>query len=251
MFRKDLFITGEYYHIYNRGIDKRIIFKLKRDYERFMILLYLANSNDSFRLDDILNKQHKTFSEILVLDKGESLVSIGAWCLMSNHFHLLVRQEVDGGITKFMRKLGVGYSMFFNIKYQRTGSLFGGLFKSKLIGVDDNYMRQLFGYIHINPVEIEFPEWKNKINKSSVNMKKFLESYRYSSYLDYVDEDRIEKNIIARENFPDYFHDTQSFKDFIENYFSNSQASSQERFLRTLANLSCRNESTTGDRFLF
>jgi len=52
MLRKDPFVTGEYYHIYNRGIDKRIIFKLKRDYERFMILLYLANSNDSFRLDD-------------------------------------------------------------------------------------------------------------------------------------------------------------------------------------------------------
>ncbi|OGI76059.1 hypothetical protein A3C67_00540 [Candidatus Nomurabacteria bacterium RIFCSPHIGHO2_02_FULL_42_19] len=219
MLRKDPFITDEYYHIYNRGIDKRIIFKSKRDYERFITLLYLANSNDSFRLDDILNKQHKTFSEILVLDKGEPLISIGAWCLMTNHFHLLIRQKVDGGITKFMRKLGVGYSMFFNIKYQRTGALFGGLFKSKLIGINDNYMRQLLGYIHINPLEIEFPEWKDKINKSSVNMKKFLKSYRYSSYPDYIGEDRVEKNIIRTENFPDYFQDVQSFGDFVENYF--------------------------------
>ena len=221
MLRKDPFITGEYYHIYNRGIDKRIIFKSKKDYERFMMLLYLANSDDSFRLDNILNKQYKTFSEVLVLDKDEPLVSIGAWCLMTNHFHLLIRQEVDGGVTKFMRKLGVGYSMFFNIKYQRKGALFGGLFKSKLIGVDDNYMRQLFGYIHINPLEIEFPEWKDKINKSSVNinMKKFLESYQYSSYLDYIGEDRIEKNIINPKNFPDYFQNSQSFQDFIENYF--------------------------------
>ena len=221
MLRKDPFVTGEYYHIYNRGIDKRIIFKSKKDYERFIMLLYLANSDDSFRLDNILNKQYKTFSEVLVLDKDEPLVSIGAWCLMTNHFHLLIRQEVDGGVTKFMRKLGVGYSMFFNIKYQRKGALFGGLFKSKLIGVDDNYMRQLFGYIHINPLEIEFPEWKDKINKSSVNinMKKFLESYQYSSYLDYIGEDRIEKNIINPKNFPDYFQNSQSFQDFIENYF--------------------------------
>ena len=221
MLRKDPFVTGEYYHIYNRGIDKRIIFKSKKDYERFIMLLYLANSDDSFRLDNILNKQHKTFGEALVLDKDEPLVSIGAWCLMTNHFHLLIRQEVDGGVTKFMRKLGVGYSMFFNIKYQRKGALFGGLFKSKLIGVDDNYMRQLFGYIHINPLEIEFPEWKDKINKSSVNinMKKFLESYQYSSYLDYIGEDRIEKNIINPKNFPDYFQNSQSFQDFIENYF--------------------------------
>ena len=219
MLRKDPFITGEYYHIYNRGIDKRVIFKSKKDYERFMTLLYIANSNDSFRLDGILNRQHKIFSEILMLDKGKPLVSIGAWCLMTNHFHLLLRQEVDGGITKFMRKLGVGYSMFFNIKYQRKGALFGGLFKSKLIGVNDNYMIQLFGYIHINPLGIEFPEWKDQINKSVVNMRKFLKSYRYSSYLDYIGEDRVEKNIIRTESFPDYFQGVQSFENFIENYF--------------------------------
>src|SRR3989344_1856011 len=123
MLRKDPFVTGEYYHIYNRGIDKRIIFKLQRDYERFIMLLYLANSKESFRLDDLLNKFNKTFDEILVVDRGTPIVSIGAWCLMTNHFHLLIKQEVDGGITKFMRKLGVGYSMFFNIKYQRKGAL--------------------------------------------------------------------------------------------------------------------------------
>ena len=219
MLRKDPFVTGEYYHIYNRGIDKRVIFKLKRDYERFIILLYLANSQESFRLDDLLNKQHKTFDEILVLDKGKPLVSIGAWCLMTNHFHLMVRQEVDGGITKFMKKLGTGYSMFFNIKYQRKGALFGGLFKSKLIGVDDNYMKQLFVYIHLNSLEIEFPDWGKEINKSSSDMKKFLESYKYSSYLDYIGNDRIEKNILNKKNFPDYFEEENSFKDFVEGYF--------------------------------
>jgi len=220
MLRKDPFITGEYYHLYNRGIDKRIIFKSKRDYERFVILLYLANSSDSFRLDDILNKQNKTFGEVLILDKGRPLVSIGAWCLMINHFHLLVRQEVDGGITKFMKKVGTGYSMYFNIKYQRKGALFGGLFKSKLIGTNDNYMRHLFGYIHINPLEIGFPEWEDEINKSSVDMKNFLQSYRYSSYLDYLGEDRVEKNIINIENFPNYFQDNRSFKSFVESYFT-------------------------------
>ena len=219
MLRKDPFITCEYYHIYNRGVDKRVIFKSTKDYERFMMLLYISNSDDSFRLDDILNKKHKTFSEVLVLDKGKPLVSIGAWCLMTNHFHLLIKQESDGGITKFMRKLGVGYAMFFNLKYQRTGALFGGLFKSKLIGADDNYMRKLFGYIHINALEIEFPGWQNKVNKSSINMKKFLKSYRFSSYPDYIGEDRIEKNIIKTENFPEYFQDAQSFEDFLENYF--------------------------------
>lgn len=184
-----------------------------------MMLLFVSNSNaQSFRLDNLINQQHKTFNEILILDKGEPLVSIGAWCLMTNHFHLLIRQEVDGGITKFMRKLGVGYSMFFNIKYQRKGALFGGLFKSKLIGIDDNYMKQLFKYFHLNPLDIEFSGWENIINKLSIDMKKFIESYRYSSYLDYVGTDRVEKNIINPENFPDYFQNSKSFREFVDDF---------------------------------
>lgn len=222
MLRKDPFITGEYYHIYNRGIDKRNIFKLERDYERFMMLLYICNSSSEhpLRLDDILNKQQRSFREVLVMDKGKPLVSIGAWCLMTNHFHLLIKQEIDGGISKFMKKVGTGYSMFFNIKYQRQGALFGGPFKSKLIGVDDNYMRQLFAYIHLNLLDIKFSGWEKEITKPSDEIINFLESYRYSSYQDFTGEDRVEKNLINREKFPDYFQNKQSFKDFVENYFT-------------------------------
>ena len=221
MLRKDPFVNGEYYHLYNRGIDKRIIFKSKYDYERFIMLLYVSNSNnkDPFRLDNLINRQGKTFNEILILDKEEPLVSIGAWCLMGNHFHLLVRQEVDGGITKFMRKLGVGYSMYFNIKYQRTGALFGGLFKAKLIGSDDNYLKHLLGYIHLNPLDNKFSGWEKEVDKSSISMKKFLESYPYSSYLDYLGAGRVERGIISPKNFPDYFQGIKSFQEFVENYF--------------------------------
>ncbi len=184
-----------------------------------MMLLYLSNTNESFRLDNILNKQKKKFREILAIERSEPLVSIGSWCLMGNHFHLLVRQETDGGITRFMRKVGVGYSMYFNIRYERKGALFGGLFKSKLIGVDDNYLKQLFGYIHINPLEINFPDWKNQISNPTSSMKRFLESYSYSSYMDHMGEGRIEKNIIDTKNFPNYFETRKSFADFVSNYF--------------------------------
>ena len=221
MLRKDPFITGEYYHIYNRGIDKRVIFKLPRDYERFMMLLYLANSQESFRLDNLLNQLHKTFTEIMFLDKGEPLVSIGAWCLMTNHFHLLIKQEVDGGITKFMKKIGTGYSMFFNIKYQRRGALFGGLFKSKLIGTDDNYMRQLFAYIHLNVLDIKFSGWEKLINKMyPKEWENFLEDYRYSSYQDYIGKERKERNVLNMVAFPEYFSEGSSFKDFVVGYLS-------------------------------
>jgi len=222
MLRKDPFITGEYYHLWNRGIDKRNIFKLQKDFERFMMLLYVANSEDAIKLDNLTNILHKGYEEIMVTEKGKPLVSIGAWCLMTNHFHLMVRQEVDGGITKFMRKLGTGYSMFFNKKYQRQGALFGGPFKSKCIKVDDNYMQHLFGYIHLNSLDIKFSDWKKEIDKLSssknLEMKSFLDSYRYSSYLDYMSKNRIENNILSEHNFPDYFREVNSFKDFIEGY---------------------------------
>lgn len=218
MLRKDPFITGEYYHLFNRGIDKRNIFKSTYDYERFIMLLYIANSDGQLRLDNLINHSHKSFKEIMILDKGKSLVSIGAWCLMTNHFHILVRQEVDGGISKFMKKLGTGYSMFFNIKYQRQGALFGGPFKSRCIKTDDNYMRQLFAYIHLNALDIEFPDWEKDDNRDEMLMKNFLNSYTYSSYHDYIGIDRVENNILNRDSFPDYFKTQQSFVEFVENY---------------------------------
>lgn len=220
MLREDPFVTDEYYHIYNRGIDKRIIFKLPRDYERFMMLLYLANSQESIRMDDLQNKFDNTIDKIFLLDKGTPIVSVGAWCLMTNHFHLLVKQEVDGGITKFMKKLGTGYSMFFNIKYQRKGALFGGLFKSKHIA-EDLYLKHLFGYIHLNVLDIKFSGWENLVDKKHpANWQDFLKNYRYSSYQDYVGIERPEGNILNKNAFPDYFNTDNSFKDFIDDYLS-------------------------------
>lgn len=223
MLRKDPFVTGEYYHLFNRGIDKRIIFKSKADYARFVMLLYVSNSlEDSFRLDNLINRLHKKFDEVLTLDRGKKLVSIGSWCLMRNHFHILIRQEIDGGITKFMKKLGTGYSMYFNIKYERQGALFGGPFKSKLVGADDNYMKQLFAYLHLNPLEIKFPNWQESIGSRSNDMRDFLKEYPYSSYTDLLSKTkagRVEKNIINIDNFPAYFEETDSFQEFVENYF--------------------------------
>jgi len=199
--RKTEFAIGEYYHIYNRGVDKRSIFLNQRNYQRFADSLIVFNNKT--------NLNGRNFNDRENFLREKPLVNIIAYCIMPNHFHLLIRQETYGGITKFMKKLGTGYSMFFNIKYERSGALFGGPFKSKLVGTDDNYLRQLFGYIHINPLDIKFPKWEDKINKSSVDMKKFIELYRYTSYPDYVGKNRIEKNIIEPKNFPDYFQNVK------------------------------------------
>ena len=104
--------------------------------------------------------------------------------------------------------------------------MFGGPFKSKLIGVDNNYMKQLFAYIHLNPLDIKFYGWDKEplartvLASGSKEMKEFLESYRHSSYQDYLGVDRVENNILSKENFPDYFENQKSFKDFVESYFT-------------------------------
>ncbi|MCC7436819.1 transposase [Candidatus Nomurabacteria bacterium] len=219
MLRKDKFVNGEYYHIYNRGIDKRIIFQDKQDKERFLMLLYIANSQDSIKIDNLTHNLGKSYKEIMNLKKEKQLVSVLCWCLMPNHFHLLLKQDTEDGITKFMRKLGVGYSMYFNNKYKRQGSLFGGPFKSKLIE-NDNYFRKLFSYIHLNPLDIKFPKWEEEINSKNKFSEKeyFLESYKYSSYQDYTDNYRLETGILSKDISKFYFDKKYSFKDFIKQY---------------------------------
>ncbi len=225
MQRKDPFVSGEYYHIYNRGIDKRIIFKSPNDFRRFIMLLYIANNDEAIRLDNLLNILKKSYKEVLEYSKGRPLVSIGAWCLMANHFHILLKEETEGGISQFMKKLGTGYSMFFNIKYNRTGGLFGGPFKSKHIK-DDNYLRHLFGYIHLNPLDLKFSGWENIISENkrdSKAWKNFLKEYLHSSYQDYIGIKRSEGSIINRSVFPEYFSKTKDFNDFIDSYLSTSK----------------------------
>jgi REP element-mobilizing transposase RayT len=220
MLRKDPFITGEYYHIYNRGIDKKDIVKSSFDYQRFTMLLYIANSTDAIRLDNVLNNSHKTYEEVFAIERGEPLVSIGAWCLMTNHFHILVKQEVDGGITKFMKKFGTGYSMYFNIKYQRSGGLFCKPFKSKYI-YEDLHLEHLFAYIHLNPLDIKFSGWDKILTTANIQKeawKDFLISYKHSSYLDYIGATRSESSILNKSAFPEYFGITNSFEDFIDKY---------------------------------
>jgi putative transposase len=110
----------------------------------------------------------------------EPLVEILAFVLMPNHYHLALRQIQENGVVKFMQKLGVGYAMYFNKKYNRVGSLFQGRFKATHVNTDD-YMRNLLGYIHTNPVSLI----ENYRDTISITMD-FLKKYRWNSFPDYV-----------------------------------------------------------------
>ena len=209
--------VGEYYHIYNRGTDKRKIFLDKGDHQRFLKLLYVANSSTSVHLS---NYQGSTLIEI---PKGDSITNIGAWCLMPNHFHLLVKETQDNGTSEFMQKLLTGYSMYFNKRYHRKGTLFEGNFKAKHLDTDE-YLKYQYAYIHLNPIGIINAGWKEKRIKDKVAARQFLSSYAYSSLQDYSGKERDEKAIIEPESFPDYFSLFTDFGDMIEEWMSFNDA---------------------------
>lgn len=198
MTRQAPFVEGEYYHIYNRGTNKMHIFNSLTDYDRFIKLLYLVNSAETIQYSDADK------NEIWKIQKGESLVEIGAWCLMPNHFHILIKTKNDKSTSLFIQRLLTSHSKYFNIKYERSGSLFQGKSKSKHLN-NDRYLKYLFAYIHLNPVKLIDPKWKeNKIPNLDKTLK-FLEKYSYSSYYDYSGNDREESKILSRDEFPEYF----------------------------------------------
>ena len=196
MERKEKFEQGEFYHIYNRGVEKRVIFQNISDYKRFMALLYLTNSDKTveFRNNSSKNSLDKIFKQ----DRGKQLVAIGAYCLMPNHFHLLITPLVDGGISKFMLKLQTGYSMYFNKKNERVGALFQGVFQSQHIN-KDKYLRYIYAYIHLNPAKLKNPSWKTQPKSFLNQLKKFIAEYPYSSLQEYVS---LDYKIVNSKLFP-------------------------------------------------
>ncbi|MFA6269594.1 MAG: transposase [Candidatus Paceibacterota bacterium] len=207
MYREFKFAPDEYYHVYNRGTDKRDIFIDPKDYTRFVESLYLFNSEERIVLKMVSKKDRFSY------DRGETVVNIGAYCLMPNHFHLLIRAKNDEGVSSFMKKLQTAYAMYFNKKYKRSGSLFQGPFKAQHAGRDE-YLKYLFSYVHLNPIKLTDKNWKEKGIQDFAQSKIFLNSYKHSSYLDYL-EDRQEASVLNKEAFPEYFENTKNFDDFI------------------------------------
>ena len=164
------FATNSYYHIYNRGVEKRSIFIGKRDYQQFLLAMDFYRKNP---LPAKLSDFKRGIEKIKKVENQIDLVQIFSYCLMPNHFHFLLKQSADGGITHFLRKFANSYTRYFNTKYDRIGPLFQGTFKAKLIETDA-YLLQVSKYIHRNPL---------KLNSN-------LHSYPYSSYKYYLSQDK-------------------------------------------------------------
>jgi putative transposase len=178
----------ELYHVLNRGVEKRRIFLEDGDRVRFVHALF--EFNDSKPSNNTTRKMNDLRSRSLV---RTPIVDIHGWCLMDNHYHLLLSDIVEGGITLFIRKLNIGYAKFFNEKYDREGTLFQGRTKKIHIANDAHFLHILH-YIHLNPLDTleGAHEWRQQKVADSKMAQKHLQTYRWSSFNDYC----------GRKNFP-------------------------------------------------
>ncbi len=177
-YRNHKFSIDSYYHIYLRGNEGRVIFNENEDYERFLSKL----------------KEYKSKHKMGVI----------CYCLMPNHFHLLLKQNTDESVSVFMHRLMISYVMYFNIRYERKGHLFESSFKSKLIP-NNEYLLQLSRYIHLNPL--------NNLNLIT------LEHYYWSSYREYLSlacrQDEICDKEVILQQFGESFGKRKKYKEFV------------------------------------
>src|SRR3989338_7244034 len=215
MTRTFRFGIDEFYHVYNRGVDKRIIFDEEIDKKRFLKLLYLCNGSKMVNLREL--PKGETFG----LDMGGKIVNVCAYCLMDNHFHLLLQERIEGGISKFMQKLVTAYVMYYNEKNKRTGTLFEGPFSARHVD-EDTYLRHLLSYIHLNPVDMIESGWKENGINDLEKAKNYLEQYQYSSFKEFSKQEkaRPESAIINKSAMPEYFASLHEFDDYLNDWLT-------------------------------
>ena len=189
----------------NRGVEKRTLFLDEQDYRRFISGLELFNDTRS-----IDNLQRTLQSKEVRLTKSnikEALVYIHGWCLMRNHYHLLVSEKIDGGITKFIRKLNIGYSKYFNKKYRRSGTLLQARTKKVLIETDPHFLH-ILNYIHLNPLDyhLDTKRWREGNIADVTKAVLYLEKHKWSSYHEYRNKSEF-PNITTTKFFSDVFED--------------------------------------------
>lgn len=187
------FNTEDFYHIYNRGINKQSIFSNNRDYSRFIQTLsyyQVQNPKPKFSAYRI--------SKVFPVDFNKKIVDIICFCLMPNHFHLLVKQLKNGGISEFMRKFIHSYTKYRNIKYKNQGPILQGMFKAVRIESDEQLIHAS-RYIHLNPL--------------TSSLVKNLEFYPWSSYPTYIGLNK--NSFIAKEEILNFFKSPDDYKNFV------------------------------------
>lgn len=221
------FTNGEIYHITQRGIEDKKLFLDENDYFRGIFSLYEFNNSAPI----VIRERRREIARIKS-SRGTSPVNLEemakaeqkrrnlfvetlAFCLMPNHFHLLLKQLKNDGVSEFMRKTG-GYATYFNQKYNRKGRLFQNHFWSTHIE-DDEQLKTEFVYVHTNPVSLVEPGWKEKGIKDLNGAKKFIEKYKWSSYADYIGGKNF-PSLTSRNFMLDVMGDVEGCRDFVHGW---------------------------------
>lgn len=215
-----LYVAGGNYHAYNRGVEKRLIFLDDQDYRVFLSFLkaYLSPQLDPKKvLEHPLDKMTGSRPvRIRPLRSFAEEVSLLAYCLMPNHFHLVLYQKESYGMANFLQAICTSYSMYFNKRYKRIGTLFQGPYKAAYID-RDSYLLHVTRYIHLNPKEVT--------GSRPVSVRE----YPYSSYPYYL---RLKQaSWLHPEHILDYFRSAQrrdyrdflSYESFVEDYGEDSK----------------------------
>lgn len=203
----------EFYHIYNRGVEKREIFCNEQDYYRAIHDIYEFNDiNAAINVGQRFEVINRSPTSINQNQKPrEKIIDLLCWSLMPNHYHFFSSPKIENGLVKFQQKFGTGYTNYFNLKYNRNGVLFQGKYK-KVRVKDDAQVGQLVCYIHSNVLDLWKPGWKEK-GLTHIELRdalKFLESKRarWSSHQDYL----------GIKNFPSLINN-----EFLFNFFGGSE----------------------------
>jgi len=193
--RKTQFVNGEFYHVFNRGTEKRNIFSDFEDFSRFF------QSIDQFNtIEPIGSIYENSFKDVSIkLPKSKKLVDFICYCVNPNHYHFILKQVVDRGIEKFMHRVGTGYTKYFNSKYERNGSLFQGTFKSVHISSNE-YLLHVSAYINLNTKVHQLGSLASKFSKSS-----------WEEYVGDIKNGFCEKNIVLGQ-----FDNRAEYKNFAE-----------------------------------
>jgi len=202
------------------------------DYERFISLLFFCNSYVKVDMKSIkkLFSEGDTFADFIGW-RGKTLVDIGAFCLMPNHFHLLIHEKENNGITTFIKKVGTAYSMYFNLKYKRKGKLFEGVFCATHAD-NDRYLKHLFTYIHLNPLKLSDPNWKENGVEDMEDACTRLSEYPYSSLRTYQGKNVSDAVIINPDPFPEYFLEKDMEASIKEWFLSKSKFGEGDTFTK-------------------
>ena len=209
----------ELYHVLNRGVDKRAVVLDDEDRVRFLHDLFVFNDREPALNFDLPARRDQTVSRKL-------LVLLHAFCLMDNHYHLLLSEAQEKGIPLFIQKLNMGYAKYFNKKYERSGVLWQGPSKKILIKRDAHFLYLPY-YIHLNPLDYSHPEWRQGGVKEPEKALRYLREYRWSSHLDYLGE----------KNFPS----------LTEREFLASIIGTRERYKKEIASIITNSELAAGN----